>query len=142
MRTHPRNRRGSLASLALVVLLVVGVTQGLSWWRDKQAVDQIKAHLPGQRITMYSTVSCYYCAKARAWLSQHDIPLDECDVELDGSCRATFDAHGAPGTPLIRVGTRWHLGFDPVWLAQALKTPDQAASQAQPNPNAATSPRP
>jgi len=142
MSKHPRNRRGSLASLVLLVLLVVGLMQGLTWWRDKQAADQIKAHLPGQRITMYSTVSCFYCAKARAWLKTHEIPWDECDVEQDGACRATFDAHGAPGTPLIRVGMRWNLGFDPVWLAQALKSSERAAEQAQSSPSADTSPRP
>lgn len=142
MSKHPRNRRGSLASLGLLVLLVLGVTQGLAWWRDKQAVDQIKAHLPGQRITMYSTVSCYYCTKARTWFKEHDIPWDECDVEQDGGCRTTFEAHGALGTPLMRVGTRWHLGFEPNWLAEALKASDQAAHQAQSSPSKDTSPRP
>lgn len=136
------NRRGSLKGLILVVMLVLGVTQGLAWWRDTQTVAQIKAHLPGQTITMYSTASCYYCGKARAWFRQHDIPWDECDVEQDSGCRATFDAHGALGTPLMRVGSRWHLGFEPTWLAEALKATAAATQQAQSSPSADTSPRP
>lgn len=142
MSSFKRNRRGSLVSLALIVALVWGGTEALAWWRDKQAVDQIKAHLQDQRITMYSTESCFYCAKARAWLRQHDIPWDECDVERDAGCRATFAAHGAPGTPMMRVGAHWNLGFDPVWLAQALKTAEQPVPPAQSNPSADTSPRP
>jgi glutaredoxin len=130
--------RGSVKSLGVIVLLVVGGTQGLQWWRDAQAASDIKAHLGGQRITMYSTVECIYCAKAREWLGGHGIPWDECDVEHDAACLATFEAHGAPGTPLIRVGGQWRLGFDATWIAQALAsntarlTPDPAPAPTHP----------
>jgi len=139
--------RGSLKSLAMIVLLVLGGTQGLSWWRDAQTAAEIKAHLRGQRITMYSTVSCFYCAQARDWLKRHSIPWDECDVERDEGCRTTFEAQGAPGTPMMRVGTHWHLGFEAGWLAEALKTPPEKqpakeSAQTQPSPKAETSPRP
>lgn len=116
--------RGSLKSLAVIVLLVVGGTQGLQHWQDARAASEIKAHLGGQRITMYSTADCIYCAKARGWLSGHGIPWDECDVERDTGCQATFEAHGAPGTPLIRAGGQWRLGFEPAWVAQALAKPE------------------
>lgn len=127
--------RGSLKSLFLLIVLVVGGMQAWSWWRDEQAASRIKSHLAGQRITMYSTESCVYCAKAREWLGAHQIPWDECDVERDRSCQATFESVGAPGTPLMRVGTQWQLGFDPNGLAQLL-------ASAQSSPKADTSPRP
>ena len=135
MSTGIDTPRGSLKSLAVLVVLVVGGLQALSWWQDEQAASQIKARLGAQRVTMYSTVRCIYCAKARSWLKAHDIPWDECDVEQDHSCQATFEAHGAPGTPLMRIGTQWHLGFDPKWVAETLAAP-------QSKPKAETSPRP
>lgn len=132
------NPRGSLKSLAVVVLLVLGGTQALSWWQERQSANEIKAHLGQQRITLYTTVTCYYCTKAKAWLARHDIPWDECDVEVDEGCKRTFEAQGAPGTPLVRVNSHWHLGFDPAWVAKAL----QLRPAAQPSPSTAKSPRP
>lgn len=116
----------------MIVLLVVGGTQAVSWWRDSQAASDIKAHLAGQRITLYSTVDCIYCMKARDWLSRHDIPWDECDVERDAGCKATFEAHGAPGTPVVRVGPHWRLGFEPAWIAQALLGGQAATAPSTP----------
>lgn len=130
----------SLWTLALVLTIVFGGTQALSWWRDAQAAQRIKSRLGTQRITLYTTQSCFYCTKAKSWLRGHQITWDECDVERDLSCKATFEAHGAPGTPVVRVGQHWHLGFDPAWIAEALHAPEPVAPQ--PRPNADTSPRP
>lgn len=135
---QPPRRSGSLWSLLLLVLAVMGASEAVSWWRDRGVAAEIAAARGSQRIVLYTTQSCVYCHKAKAWLRAHDIPWDECDVERDAACRATFEAQGAPGTPITRVGAHWRLGFDPGWVAQALRTP----SPSQPKPSAASSPRP
>ncbi len=132
--------RKTIWRLVLVLLLVVGGANALSWWRDARAADQIKAHLGQQRITLYITQSCFYCTKAKLWLSKHDIAWDECDVERDSACKATFQAQGAPGTPLVRIGEHWSLGFDPAWAAQALGATAKTIDQSKPKAEASPSP--
>jgi glutaredoxin len=139
---QPPSRQRSLWSLALVLILVVGGSKSLSWWRNKQAADQIKAHLGQQRITLYTTQTCVYCTTAKFWLREHGIAWDECDVERDASCKATFEAQGAPGTPMVRIGRHWYLGFDPGWIAEALAAPAKTDDQPKSSPNLETSPRP
>lgn len=129
----------SLWSLAFLLAAILGGSQGFNWWQEARTADRIKTSLGQQRITLYTTQNCVYCVRARSWLRSHDIAWDECDVESDASCKATFDAQGAPGTPVVRIGTHWHLGFEPNWIAEALS---QSNNQAASKPKAEASPRP
>lgn len=123
--------------LALVLVLVLGLMQGWQWWQQEQAANAVKALAKPGHITMYTTDTCPYCAKARVWLAGHEIPFRECNVDRDPSCRAEFDAQGAPGVPLMHVQGHWQLGFDAQWLTLALQKPAR-----QPRPSSAGSPRP
>jgi glutaredoxin len=122
MSGQPPTRRSWL-SLAVLLLIVVGGTQAWSWWQDAQSARLIKQFAKPGSITLYSTVSCFYCVRARHWLKDHDIAWRECDVETDAACARTFQMQGAPGTPLVLANGHWHLGFEPAWLAQALQRP-------------------
>jgi glutaredoxin len=99
----------------------VGVSEGLSWWSQERAADTVRQHAKAGDITMYSTTTCPYCAKARDWLNGHAIPWRECNVDQDKACLQVYDTQGAPGTPLMSVKGRWHLGFDAGWLGEALQ---------------------
>lgn len=132
----------SLWTLVLLLALIVGGSKALNWWREARTADLIKTNLGQQRITLYTTQTCTFCVDAKFWLRSHDIPWDECDVERDASCKATFDAQGAPGTPIVRVGSHWYLGFDPGWIAEVLTTPLKTGTQPTSSPKADTSPRP
>jgi glutaredoxin len=129
--------RPSLWGLALVLVLVAGGMQAWTWWRQERQADAVKAAAQAGQITMYTTNTCPYCAKARVWLNGHDIPWQECNIDQKASCRTTFEAQGSPGVPLLNVKGHWHLGFDPQWLARALQTEGR-----QPKPSDAGSPRP
>lgn len=141
--TRPTNTK-SLWTLVIVVVLAMEGTSAFNQWREARTADRIKASLGQARVTLYTTQTCVYCVQARSWLRTHGIAWEECDVEQDASCKATFDAHGAPGTPVVRIGSRWHLGFDPNWVAEALMVPmpGNAENQAASSPKADTSPRP
>lgn len=121
-------------SLAVLMLILVGGSQTWSWWQGQQAAQRVKALAAPGQIELYTTSSCPYCAKARAWLDGHDIPWQECNIETSSSCAQVYEQLGAPGTPVVRAIGRWHLGFDPSWLAEALG--------AQAKPSADSSPRP
>lgn len=120
--------------LAAALALVYG---GIFWWRsaaENRWAQEMSAGLRSGDIVMYSTQSCIYCAKARAWFEAHQIAFTECDVERNPDCKRRYLALGAPGTPTFDVrGTRL-LGFSPEDLAQALKqtASNPAASAAQP----------
>lgn len=139
----PAKPKGGWKSLAVIVLVVLGISQAWNWWRDEQAAALIQLHAKQAEITLYTTSTCPYCAKARAWLTQHSIAWRECNVEREAACMATYESQGAPGVPLVHARGQWHLGFDPVWLGQVLATPSLNGAQSSPaSPRADNAPRP
>ncbi|MFT3857063.1 MAG: glutaredoxin family protein [Aquabacterium sp.] len=132
----------------MILLIVLGGHQAWNWWRDERSAALIQQHAGQAEITLYTTSTCPYCARARAWLEAHGIAWRECNVETDAACMARYEAQGAPGVPLVHVAGRWHLGFDPAWLGQVLSASPAGASVAAPtgaaqsNPSLASSPRP
>lgn len=117
-RSTPTRREG------LVLLALVAAVAGLSgtWRAVSQAQwgrDAARLARPGD-IRMLSSQTCIYCTRARAWFKAHDVPFEECFIEQDTACRAEFEALGAPGTPVLRVRGRMHLGFDPSTLVASL----------------------
>lgn len=133
LRPRHRTPARSWLSLAVVMLVVVGGSQAASWWHGREAARTVRASAQPGDITMFTTSSCRYCAQARSWLNERQVPWQECNVDTDARCQALFQARGAPGVPLMSVRGRWQLGFDPSWVASVL----QADS-----PSAAASPRP
>ncbi|MDQ5926397.1 MAG: hypothetical protein QG554_1339 [Pseudomonadota bacterium] len=129
--------RASWVGLAVVLLLVLGGTQAWSWWRQERQAAVVKSIAQPGQITMYTTNTCPYCAKARVWLDGHGVPWRECNVDQDAGCLATFQAQGAPGVPLLNVQGHWQLGIDPERLTRALQ-----AEPRQPSPSTERSPRP
>lgn len=107
--------------LAVIMLVFVGGSKGLRWWTQEKAATMVKAHATAGDITMYATASCIYCVKARIWMADHQVPWQECDVELNAICRQTYASQGSPGTPLMQVKGQWHLGFDAEWLSRAIQ---------------------
>jgi len=102
------------ASLVLILCVVVGGSSAWSWWRETRAVQ----------------------------LNAQDISWRECNVELSAACQAAFESQGAPGVPLMQVGSHWRLGFDATWLSQALQALPPTPMPNQARPSTPTSPRP
>lgn len=116
----PPRRRGSWWSLILIVGLVWGGSQAMHWWRSEQAARTLQSQARPGDILMLTTSTCPYCAKARAWMSARSVPWQECDVEHEPRCALLYEARGAPGVPLMSVKGEWNLGFDPLWLSEAI----------------------
>lgn len=132
----PEPTRGSLGrrgwvSLIIVLASVTALSQGWSWWRERGIVRTVKAEATAGDIEMFTTLTCPYCAQARYWLDRHAVPWQECNVDTSATCRARFEAKGAPGVPLMHVRGEWQLGFDASRLARTLSaTPRPPASPA------------
>ena len=108
-------------SLAFVLLLVWGGTQALQWWSARQLGADASAHARPGDIQMISSLNCVYCAKARAWFTQQNIPFSECMVERDAACAAQYRALLAPGTPVIVVRGQPQVGFSAQRIEAALR---------------------
>ena len=108
-------------SLAVVLLAVWSGTQALQWWSARQlGADASALARPGD-IQMISSVTCVYCAKARAWFTAQSIPFTECFVEKDAACAAQYSALLAPGTPVIVVRGQPQVGFSAQRVEAALR---------------------
>ena len=112
--------RRSLIALALVL---IGITQAAPWWagrEERQIAAQVAALAQPGDIRMIASDGCGVCVTARAWFTRHGVAFSECSVERDAACRASLQAHQAPGTPLMLVRGKPQLGFNPERLRAAL----------------------
>lgn len=65
----------------------------------------------GPKVTMYATSWCGYCARARKYFRENNIPFTEYDIEKDPQAKRRYDRMGARGVPVILVGDRQMVGF-------------------------------
>ena len=94
--------------------------QGFAWWsRDRLGSQVAAAARPGD-IHMIASVTCVYCAEARAWFNENRVPFTECMIESDAVCAAKYHALMAPGTPVMLVRGRRLVGFSAQAVADAL----------------------
>ncbi len=68
---------------------------------------------PGQtkKVIMYSTESCSYCKKAKAYFEINDIRFTERDINKSASAKRQWKKLKGTGVPLILVGKRKMRGF-------------------------------
>jgi glutaredoxin len=78
------------------------------------------ADIHAPRVVMYATATCPYCAKARAYFTQHGIRWEERDIEASTGAEAEWKAKGGVGTPLILIDDAAINGFDQPKLDGAL----------------------
>jgi mycoredoxin len=83
---------------------------------DVEAVDESAG------VIMYCRSWCGDCARARAWLTAHDIPFTEIDVEEDPTARERAAAHndGQLHTPTFEIGDGVCVDFRPDTLSKLL----------------------
>lgn len=80
----------------------------LSVATEARAAEVVKA---APEIIMYSTETCSYCAKARAWFSSRNIAWDERDIETSAAAKKEWQQLGGVGTPLILINGKRFSGF-------------------------------
>ena len=119
MRLSPKLR--SALVLGLVVLAMAAGMQGFSRWNAARLGPQVAALAKPGDIRMISSVTCVYCAAARAWFRANKVPFTECEIERDTQCAAAYNALMAPGTPVLLVRGQRLLGFDARAVADALR---------------------
>ena len=119
MRLAPKHR--SVLVLGLIVLAAAAGMQVLSRWTTARLGPQVAALAKPGDIQMISSITCVYCAAARAWLNANHVPFSECEIERDTQCAAAYNALMAPGTPVLVVRGQRLLGFNAQAVADALQ---------------------
>jgi glutaredoxin-like YruB-family protein len=73
-------------------------------------------------ITLYSTPTCTYCRKAKAYFQENRIPFSEYDVSRDQRrADEMVRKSGQMGVPVIDVNGRVIVGFNQPEIERALR---------------------
>ena len=87
--------------------------------------------MDGQKIVIYSTVSCPYCVQAKKYLSEKGAAYKNFDVAEDLAARSEMvELSGQMGVPVLVIGDKLIIGFDRQEIDAAL----EEIFQAEPEP--------
>ncbi len=79
-----------------------------------------KPQAKSPEVVMYTTRTCGYCVKARAWLKERGVEWNERDIETSADAAREWKALGGVGTPLVVINGTPFTGFSPQLLAGEL----------------------
>ena len=127
-----RATRRSLLLLAAVVAAAAAATQGVAWWQRATLGREVAERARPGDIHMIASVTCPYCAAARAWFDANGVSFTECLIERDPVCAAKYQALMAPGTPVFLVRGERLVGFDPQAIAVRLAPRESSSSRLAP----------
>lgn len=71
-------------------------------------------------VVLYATSWCGYCAKAREFLAQNNIPYYEYDIEESSEGHEQYKRLGGRGVPVLWVNGETIKGYQPQMILDAL----------------------
>jgi glutaredoxin len=83
----------------------------------------------GFQAVLYATEWCPYCARARKFFKDNNIPFREYDIEKSAEGNAQYERLGGNGVPVVLIADKVIYGYDESALREAF---------AQLNPRART----
>lgn len=109
--------------LAACVLAVLPAAAGTADTApaDPGAYDAVRASLGQGELTVYTAPGCGYCARARRWLRERELPFAECDVQRTPACADALAAHGGRGVPHFVLQGQELSGFSPSGLERLVQ---------------------
>lgn len=119
--TPPATSRRGLWGLAALVLVVSVASPLARQWQAQRTGRAVAALARPGDIVMLSSVTCAFCAQARAWFTTQQVPFSECFIERDEACAQRYRALMAPGTPTLLVRGQRQVGFSAERVLQALQ---------------------
>lgn len=75
------------------------------------------------RVIVYTTSSCPWCRRAKAFLAQHGIPFEERNLSMEPAYEEDLLLMGSMGVPTLVVDGEVIVGFDQDRLTELLLTP-------------------
>lgn len=122
----PRQMRNGLIIAGFIATLLL---INNAWKIDLLLRPIDSSKLGSASVVLYSTSWCPYCAKAREFMQQANIPFSEKDIEASMQAQAEHRALGGVGVPLLKIGDSVISGFDPQAIRDAVERANGAAAQ-------------
>ena len=64
-------------------------------------------------VLLFSTYTCTWCRRAKRYFKVHRVPFKVVNIERDpDAARDVMRKTGQTGVPVIKIGSRWIVGFD------------------------------
>jgi len=74
------------------------------------------------KVKIYSTPTCPFCKRAKAFFKEHNIEYEDVNVAEDEKARDEMvEKSGQMGVPVIEIGDKIIVGFDEQELKKTLK---------------------
>jgi glutaredoxin len=126
MKADPSGKQISTRKGVLLIAVVVAgiaLINLVRHWSPAQATSRGVAMqtADGQRlVAVFTTDSCTYCAAAKRFLAEKQVPYTEFNLDHSDKARQVFGMLNGRGVPLIIVGEQRLVGFDPGMLGRVL----------------------
>lgn len=73
-------------------------------------------------VKIYTTPTCPWCRKTKAWMKENNIEYEEIDVSTDKeAAKEMVEKSGQMGVPVLDVNGKILVGYDPDGIKKALK---------------------
>ena len=103
----------------LLLLRVAGAAA--NWQQITRLIRPSYPQGPGNaQVTMYSTQTCGYCARARRYCDRQGAAYQDHDIEPSQAARRAYQSSGGRGVPVIVIGDKVIHGFDEGQIRRAL----------------------
>lgn len=73
------------------------------------------------RVVIYTTLKCPHCQHLKRWLKRNRVPFLDFNVAKPGKMQKQFFALGGQSVPMIVIGDRQFVGFNPNQLKSVLE---------------------
>jgi glutaredoxin 3 len=65
------------------------------------------------KVLLFSTSTCSWCRRAKQYFKDRGVPFKEINIERDpDAARDIVRKTGQTGMPVIKIGSKWIVGFD------------------------------
>ncbi len=65
------------------------------------------------QVVLFSTSTCSWCRRAKRYLRENRVRFKEVNIERDPkAAQDLLKKTGQMGVPVIKIGSRWIVGFD------------------------------
>ena len=73
------------------------------------------------KVLLFSTSTCSWCRRAKRYFREQGVAFKEINIERDpDAARDIVRKTGQRGVPVIKIGSRWIVGFDKVQIDKEL----------------------
>lgn len=77
-----------------------------------------------KQVIVYSTPTCPYCVRAKAFLKEKNVAFEDVDVAADRArAMEMIQKTGQMGVPVIDIGGEIVIGFQPAAMSELLGLP-------------------